>query len=190
METQKPESKTDSEAGGRKQAIAGIALAAVVGLALVLVLVLSGEDSSPSSPNGAEVLSAEDLREAVSGSATPVYWAGEQEGAELELTQPDSAHAYVRYLTGDAEAGDSRPDFLTVATYARPNAAKELRQEGKQPGAVLGEAPGGAVVYYDRSRPQSVYLAYPGVDVQIEVYDPNVRRALRLVNSGQIVALG
>jgi hypothetical protein len=93
----------------------------------------------------------------------------------------------VRYLTGGAKAGDPRPTFLTVGTYDRPHPVQELRRQGKQPGAVLGEAPGGAVVYYDRSRPQSVYLAYPGVEAQIEVYDPGVKRAPELVNSGQIV---
>jgi hypothetical protein len=186
MEKEKPDSKT----GASKQATLGTALGVVVMVALALVLVLSGEDNSPGSSNRAEVLSIRELREAVSGTGTPVYWAGEQAGTELELSRPDPSSTYVRYLTGDAEAGDSRPTFLTVGTYVRPDAVKELRRQGKQPRTVLGEAPGGAVVYYDRGRPQSVYLAYPGVGVQIEVYDPDVKRALELVNSGQIVALG
>lgn len=183
MDKEKPKSK----AGAKKQATLGITLGAAVLVALALVLLLSGEDNSPSSSNGAEVLSAEELREAVSGTGTPVYWAGERKGTELELSRPDSSRTYVRYLTGDAKAGDPRPNFLTVGTYDRPHPVEELRQQGKREGAVLAEAPGGAVVYYDRRAPQSVYLAYPGVDAQIEVYDPNVKQALTLVNSGQIV---
>lgn len=179
----------DSKAGAKKQATLGIALGAVVAVALALVLALSGEDSSPGSSNGAEVLSAEELRGAVSGPGTPVYWAGEQAGTELELSRPEAGRTYVRYLTDGARAGDPRPIFLTVGTYDRPHPAQELRRQGKSEGAVLGEAPGGAVVYYDRRRPQSVYLAYPGVKAQIEVYDPDVKQALRLVNSGQIVAV-
>jgi hypothetical protein len=185
MEKKKP----GSRAVAKKQATLGIALGAVVVIALALVLVLSGEDNSPGSSDGAEVLSAEELREAVSGPGTPVYWAGEQAGTEIELSQPEAGRTYVRYLTGDAKAGDPRPIFLTVGTYDRPHPVQELRRQSKSEGAVLGEAPGGAVVYYDRRRPQSVYLAYPGVEAQIEVYDPDVKQALRLVNSGQIVAV-
>ena len=187
MDQQESGSRAGGEAKARKQAIAGIVLAAAVGLALALVLVFSDEDSSPSGP---QVLSPAALREAVSGSKTPVYWAGEQPGTQLELTQSDPEHTYVRYLKGDAEAGDHSAKFLTVGTYVRSNPVAELRQQAKKPGGVLGTAPGGAVVYYSRERPQSVYVAYPGVDTQIEVYDPDVKRALLLVNSGQIVALG
>jgi hypothetical protein len=189
MEKQKPETKTGIEDKARKQALTGIALAAVVGLALALVLILSGEDSSPS-PSDPRIVSAAELREAVSGSESPVYWVGEQPGTELELTQPDRSQTYVRYLPRGAEAGDPSPRYLTVGTYIRPHPIAELQRQAKQPGGVLGAAPGGAVVYFSRERPQSVYVAYPGVDTQIEVYDPDVRRALRLVNSGQIVALG
>jgi hypothetical protein len=186
MEKEKPGSKANT----KKQATLGIALGTVVLVALALVLLLSGEDNSPGSSDEAEVLSAAALREAVSGPGTPVYWAGERRGAELELSRPEDGRTYVRYLTGDAKAGDPRPIFLTIGTYDRPHPVQELRQQDKNEGAVLGEAPGGAVVYYDRRSPQSVYLAYPGVKAQIEVYDPDVKRALQLVNSGQIVAVG
>jgi len=182
--------KENSKVGARKQATLGIALGAVVMVALALVLALSGEDSSSGRSDGGEVLTAEALREAVSGPGTPVYWAGEQAGTELELSQPEAGRTFVRYLTDGAKAGDPRPIFLTVGTYDRPHPVRELRRQGKSEGAVLGEAPGGAIVYYDRRRPQSVYLAYPGVEAQIEVYDPDVKQALRLVNSGQIVAVG
>jgi hypothetical protein len=55
---------------------------------------------------------------------------------------------------------------------------------------VLAKAPGGATVYFDSDQPSSVYVVYPGVDAQIEVYDPDFKRALQLVNSGQIVSAG
>lgn len=166
---------------------------ALVGLAAVLLVVwlVSGDDDDSSGSSGeARVVSAEELEDAVAGEAEPVYWAGEQEGAELELSQPEGGRTYVRYLTGGAEAGDERADFLTVGTYVQPDAVKALRDQAKASDGVLGTAPGKAVVYFNRDQPASVYLAYPGVDVQIEVFDPNFTRALQLVNSGQIVPVG
>jgi len=142
------------------------------------------------SPSGAEVISTASLREAAAEGATPVYWAGAQAGTKLELSRPSKDRTYVRYLTSDAKAGDHRASFLTVSTYAQPKAVAALRRQGKRPGGAISLAPGNATVYYDRTDPRSVYLAYPGVPVEIEVYDPSFKRALRLVNSGQIVALG
>jgi hypothetical protein len=169
---------------------AGMALAGVVAIALIAWLALRGGDSSKSTSGEAEIVSVDSLREAVAGQATPVYWAGEQRKAEVELSQPGQGRTYVRYLTGGADAGDPRPNFLTVGTYVHPSPIAALRREARQPGGVLGTAPGQATVYFNRNQPHSVYLAYPGVGAEIEVYDPDFTRALRLVNSGQIIAVG
>jgi hypothetical protein len=168
-------------------------IAAIVASVLTLALLAGcgGSDSSSSqstSTSAAEIVSADSLRETAS-EATPIYWAGEQDGTELELSRPDKDRTYVRYLTGDAEAGDKRADFLTIGTYAQPNAIASLRRQAKRSGGTLGHAPGNATVYYDRSNPQSIYLAHPGAPVEVEVFDPNFKRALRLVESGQVVAV-
>ena len=163
-------------------------------LALALLTGCGGSDSSASQgtnsvdPGAAQIVSADSLRETAS-SAMPIYWAGEQDGAELELSRPDKDRTYVRYLTGGAEAGDKRAGFLTVGTYAQPNAATSLRRQAKRSGGTISRAPGDATVYYDRENSQSVYLAYPSAPVEVEVFDPSFKRALQLVESGQIVAV-
>lgn len=175
------------KAGADKRRLYGaLGAAAILVIALILLL-SSGDEDSSSDPAAPRLLSVEDLRDEVSGHEPPVYWAGEQEGTELELSEPEETQTYVRYLTGDAEAGDERADFLTVGTYAQGNPVAALRLQGKEPGGVIAKAPGGATVYFNRNQPRSVYLAYPGVEAQIEVYDPSFTRALQLVKSGQIV---
>lgn len=184
------------KAGGGPKKNSGLrlrlALAAVLAVGLILWVALrdDGDDDAASGSNGAEIVSVDSLREAATEQETPIYWAGEQEDAELELSRPDEDRTYVRYLTDGAKAGDPQPDFLTVGTYANAKAVATLRRQGDEPGGVLAEAPGGATVYFSRNQPESVYLAYPGVDVEIEVFDPDFKRALQLVNSGQIVAAG
>lgn len=169
-----------------------LVVAALLVAGLLLWIVLSGDGDDPASDlnGGAEIVSVDSLRDVAAEQTTPLYWAGEQEGTELELSQPDGKSAYVRYLPEGTEAGDPRPDFLTVGTYANAKAVAALRRLGNEPGGVIGEAPGGATVYYNRNQPESVYLAYPGAGVEIEVYDPDFKQALQLVNSGQIVDAG
>lgn len=171
--------------------------AAIVGAAVTAALLAGcggsgrpdSSSSSSTSPGAAEIVRPDSLRETASEATTPIYWAGEQDGTELELSQPDKDRTYVRYLTGNAEVGDKRADFLTVGTYAQPNAVTSLRRQAKRSGGTLGNAPGNATVYYDRGNAQSVYLAYPGSPVEVEVFDPSFKRALRMVESGQIVAV-
>jgi hypothetical protein len=164
----------------------------VIAVALGLMLILDGsDDSSDSTDTGAaRLVSVEELREAAANAETPIYWAGSQPEAELELSQPDAARTFVRYLTGGAEAGDPGADFLTVGTYVDEQPVESLKRQGKEDGGALTTAPGNATVYFNRNEPHSVYVAYPGIAVQIEVYDPNFKRALQLVESGQIVSAG
>lgn len=172
-----------------------IRAAAVVATVLVVALLPGCADSKSDSgstrstgPRDAQIVSADSLRTTAS-SAIPIYWAGERKGTELELSRPDKERTYVRYLTGGAEAGDKRADFLTVGTYRQPNAVASLRRQGERSGGTITRAPGNATVYYDREAPQSVYLAHPGTPVEVEVFDPSFKRALQLVESGQIVAV-
>lgn len=144
--------------------------------------------SQTTGPGTAQIVSADSLRETAS-SAVPIYWAGERDGTELELSRPDKDRIYVRYLTGDAEAGDERADFLTIGTYAQPNAAANLRRQAKRSGGTITRAPDNATVYYDQKNPKSVYIAYPSAAVEVEAFDPSPGHALQLVESGQIVAV-
>jgi hypothetical protein len=166
----------------------GLLAALAVAAVLVVVLVVSGGDDSSSPPDEAtRIVSLEELREAASSEGNPIYWAGPQDGTELELSHSGEGRTYVRYLADGAKAGDPGTDFLTVGTYAFPHAADALRGLSKKPGGILASSPSGGVVYFNRQRPQNVYLAFPGSAIQVEVFDPDPKRALGLVASGLII---
>jgi hypothetical protein len=171
-----------------------IAGAIVVALVAWLIFHDSGGGSSGNETAKAgepEAATVSSLQGTAAKLGTPVYWAGPQKGSELEVTESEGGErVYVRYLTGGAEIGDPRPAFLTVGTYAFKDPVKALRQQSKKPGGELSTAPGGGTVYVNGGRPQSVYVAYPGVEVEIEVYDPDPAKARDLVASGQIVPVG
>ena len=42
---------------------------------------------------------------------------------------------------------------------------------------------------YDKAKLSNVYVAFPGVDVQVEIYDPS-GQALALATSGRVVPVG
>jgi hypothetical protein len=165
--------------------IGSLAMLAVA--AVVVALVVADDNGSPPPSEATRIVSVDELREAAGSGDNPIYWAGLQDGTKLELSHSEGGRTYVRYLANGAKVGDPGGEFLTVGTYALPNAAAVLRDLGKEPGGILASSPGGGVVYFDRRRPQNVYLAFPGTSIQVEVFDPDPKRALGLVASGLIV---
>jgi hypothetical protein len=117
----------------------------------------------------------------------PIYWAGEQPGTtDIELTQTQDGNVYVRYLTRNAAVGNTKPSYLTIGTYPFPDAYHALKVIGDRPGGEVRRIEDDGLVVTNSNSPTSVYLAYPGKDIQIEVYDPNPSKALDLVTSGAV----
>ena len=155
---------------------ASLALAIVVGVAVWLI-VKGNESSRPtatSSTGSAATLKT--LRALPGEVGHPVYWAGTRRGYTLELTQVDG-NLFIRYLPPGVAVGDPRPDFLTIGTY---------RVSGARRGGHLRRAAGGGIAVWSDSRPQSVYLAFPRTDLQVEIYDASATRARRLAVSGAV----
>jgi hypothetical protein len=131
------------------------------------------------------VSSVQKLRALTDALRRPVYWAGPGRGVTYEFTQTANDRTFVRYLPRGVEAGSSKP-FLTIGTYVLPKAFETTSRVARRPGEVKLPAGSGAIAFYDAGRPTNAYLAFPGRDVQIEVYDPSAIALRKLVTSGAI----
>jgi hypothetical protein len=56
-----------------------------------------------------------------------------------------------------------------------------------RPGSTRIRVANGGIAVIDPAHPDSVYLAYPRENVEVEVFDPSAGHARRLVSSGAIV---
>jgi hypothetical protein len=119
----------------------------------------------------------------------PVYWAGARPGKKYELTITSDQNIFIRYLDPSVPIGSKDVSSLTVGTYPVQDATAALQHEANKPGASTDSAPGGGFVLTSSDAPQSVYLAYPNSNYEIEVYDPDPRSALSLATSGAIVPI-
>jgi hypothetical protein len=129
-----------------------------------------------------------ELRDLAGAVAYPIYWAGQRPGG-YELTVDDSGNIFIRYLGGRVPVGSRRQTSLTVATYPYPNAYRTLRAISRRPGEGFVHTPDGGLVVIDSGNRDNVHIAYPGRDVQIEVYDPHAGGSLALARAGQIVPI-
>jgi len=170
--------------------------AIVVALALWLVMSarnhqsqLKGPAASSASPAEHAPLSEPGLIADVHRLHTPVYWVGPRANVGYEFDLTRDGRTYVRYLPRGVQAGDPRPDFLTVGTYNLVHPMADLRTAGHELGGETVHLPGGAVAFMDRSRPTSAFIVGRNWKAQVEVYDPTPGKAMELVLMGDVRAI-
>ena len=136
---------------------------------------------------GTEAVGVAQLRNLAASVGHDVYWAGPAgAGTELELTHEADGRIFVRYLSGDGRsatlARTSRRSPPTRCRRPWPRCAKRRTARRDYP-----HLPGGGLAYLNAGGPTSVYLAWPGSDYEVEVFDPSPKHALDLVLDGAIV---
>jgi hypothetical protein len=176
------------------QAVLAVAAATVL---IVFLAVHHGGGLTPvvpaiaRSPTPSEIpfkptaFSAAQVRALAASAGQPIYWVGPSSGATYELARKGT-NLFLRYLPPGVAAGDKQL-LTTVGTYALADAVAATGAAAAAQGdAVRIPIGGGAIAFYRRSRPASVYVAYPGSDYQIEVYSPTPLQARELVTRGEL----
>jgi hypothetical protein len=179
-----------SSLGDRRLRIGGGVVSVVLVLATVaLAIVGAGGDAGAEQSIAPQLVEVADLTGLEAELGHSIYWAGERSRQRLELTEEGEGSVYLRYLPPGVGAGDPRQRFLTVGTYPVVDAVRALARTAAKEGGALTNVAGDTVLVNPTS-PGSVYLAKPGSDLQIEVYDPAPGRSLRLIRSGVIRPVG
>jgi hypothetical protein len=175
----------------RRERTGAVVAAVLLVTAVVLALVGGGGDDDASVAAGARPVEVSELRDAEATLGHPLYWAGPQPGRDLELEVEGAGNAFLRYVPqGEAGGTLDLASYLTVGTYPVPEALGALRRSARAAGFSLRAVEGGGLVLVDPEAKGSAYLAYPDSDLQIEVYDPALGKAVRLIESGMIRPVG
>lgn len=180
---------------GRPWVLRGIVIALAIVVGVVAYVATSGgdeEDGEPAATReaaGARIVSEDELADAAATSETPIYWAGEMAGTQIELTE-EGPNVLVRYLEEDDEVGAARAKRIAIGSYALPNPRKALNTFAKTPGATVTNVEGIGKVVISPAAQKNVYFVDPDDEVQVEVYAPSAKEAIGLVRSGEVQPVG
>jgi hypothetical protein len=157
-------------------------------------LVASGKvnpvPGSPSERTRPVAVTPRSLKRLAAAAHHPIYWAGPLPGQTYEMTRTTQGWFYIRYLPPGIGVGVVGKAYLTVGTYPVTSALAAVKRLARASGASSIRLPGGGLgAINPRKFPNSVFLAYPGANYQIEVFDPSLAHARQLVVSGKIVAV-
>ena len=131
---------------------------------------------------GKVALTENELIDAVKKLGVDVYWAGPVSGAKYTLAVPAEGQAYVRYLPNGDGLTDTQPNYVVIATYTTTDAFRATQAAGNQSNGVTFINAEGAAVYYNKDTPTNVYVAYPNLNYQIEVFNPIAKTALDIAS--------
>ncbi len=168
----------------------GVALVTAV---ITMVLTLSFSSLFATNPldtttlaariSGGVALSESELKDVVQKLGETVYWSGPERGAKYTINAQNVGAIYVRYLPDGKGISDTAPNYRVIATYKEANGYDATLAAGNQANGVSVARPDNTgVIYYNKTTPTNVYLAYKSLPYQIEIFDPSAEVALALAN--------
>ena len=188
---------SDKAPRSRRRLAPWIGGAVVVVAAIVLAVVLLGgggddDDDGAAAARRAPAVAAtaRTLAALPADVGHAVYWVGARPGTTYELTRTRSGRVWVRYLPAGVPVGTDDATYLTVGSYPQRDALTTLEANARAQGVAPVALPDGGRAFQDPGRPTSAYAAFPGSDVQVEVFDATPGRALRLIRAGLLAAVG
>jgi hypothetical protein len=116
----------------------------------------------------------------------PVYWLGPKLGADYQVTTTSDGRVYVLYLPASSQPS-KKTQYLSVGTYPLKNAYAATVKAASTKGLVALKAGAGVAAVYATRRPTNVFVAFPGIAYQIEVFDPNAAQAHKFVVAHNVV---
>lgn len=184
---------SEEAAGNRRLLRIGVvALALVVGVIAWVVTSGDGDSAEEQVTAGVEpaIVSLGELEELADASGHSVYWAGTLPGKEIEAGEDDAGNFQIRYLDEGAEAGGGSAAVLTIGSYPLADPAAAVEGFADRQTSVARTASDGREIAFSLEKPTSVYFAGAEGDVQVEVYDPNPKRAMSLALSERVQPVG
>ena len=137
--------------------------------------------------SGQVALTEAELRAAVKTLGGTVYWSGSRSGDLYTFNHLASGQNFVRYLPNGKGLTDVAQNYRVVATYQVANAFETMQTAGKLATGVSVTNPDGSLVYYAKGTPLHVYLAYKGLPIQVEIFDPTLGVALKLATTPGLI---
>lgn len=131
--------------------------------------------------SGQVVLTEAELRAEVAKISVPVYWVGPLSGAKYTLENQLNARVFVRYLPDGVLPPTGEATKRVIGTYKVANAFDTTKSASASVANSVGvTGANGEAIFYVQSNAKNVYVAFPGVDAQIEIYDPEPGASLKL----------
>jgi hypothetical protein len=141
--------------------------------------------------SGKVALSQNQLESLVTEESLTAYWAGPRPGYLYSIDTTAKNRVFLQYIQANKDSKNVIANSRIIATYYSKDGFARTVAAATQSGNTGFRNLNGSVVFYENDRNTDVYLAFPGEEVQIEIFDPLVGQALSLaILQDQITKIG
>ncbi len=161
----------------------------VLGLTQQISPTLSDRTTLAAQTSGGVCLTESELKSIVKENNIQAYWAGPIKNATYTLNSSTAGQVFVRYVPEGEKCDDVRPNFRVIATYEEADAFATTESAGTTADGVSLLNTDGSIVYFNKNVPTNIYVAYPGINYQIEIYDPDPKEAVSLATTQGVLQL-
>jgi hypothetical protein len=161
----------------------------LIGISTIAITVLGGalllhnhnqESWRADALAGKIALSQSQLEELVTEESLTAYWAGPRPGYLYSIDSTVKDRIFLQYIQANKDSKNVIANSRVIATYYSKDGFARTVAAATRSGNTGFRNPNGSVVFYDKKRNTDVYLAFPGEEVQIEIFDPLAGQALSL----------
>jgi hypothetical protein len=140
---------------------------------------------------GKVALTQSQLENLVTDESITAYWAGPRPGYLYSIDTTTKDRVFLQYIQANKNSSNVVANSRVVATYFAKDGFARTVAAATLSGNTGFRNPNGSVVFYSKNRNTDIYLAFPGKEVQIEIFDPLAGQALSLaVLQDQITKIG
>jgi hypothetical protein len=155
----------------------------VLGLTQQISPTLSDRTTLAAQTSGGVCLTESELKSIIKENNIQAYWTGPLKNATYTLNSSTAGQVFIRYVPDGEKCDDVRPNFRVIATYQEADAFATTESAGTTADGVSLLNADGSIVYFNKNVPTNIYLAYPGIDYQIEIYDPDPKEAVSIATT-------
>lgn len=155
----------------------------VLGLTQQISPTLSDRTTLAAQTSGGVCLTESELKSIIKENNIQVYWTGPMKDATYSLNSSTAGQVFLRYIPEGEACDDVRPNFRVIATYEEVDAFATTESAGTTADGVSLLNTDGSIVYFNKNVPTNIYVAYPGINYQIEIYDPDPKEAVSLATT-------
>jgi hypothetical protein len=168
----------------------GVGLSAIYFVGIQPIFTAQAEKAISGQTSGQVALTETELKAIIKREGVTAYWSGPQANCLYSLEINANQQVFIRYLPDGKGIDDQQPNYAVIGTYPQADAFNVTKAAGSQANSISFVNSDGAQVYYSKSLAKNVYLAYPNVAYEIEIYNPVEGAALNLATaSGKIMKI-
>jgi hypothetical protein len=139
------------------------------------------------STTGQVALTESQLITAVRDAKATIYWVGPQGDTRYLLTIDKTGSGIIRYIPISGAVSSATTITRTVATYSANGAYEKSVSVSTKVGTSTFQNADKSLVFYKNADTNDVFMAFPGKNFQVEIFDPVAGQALSLaVLAGQV----